>query len=397
TRSPAKVQEAIDLYDGEIRQADNAVGELLEQLRKSRLLKNTIVIITADHGEELEDHGRFGHGQTLLSEVTHVPLLIAGPGIPPGRRTGLASLLDVTPTILDYLNIDTTATFDGTTIVPTLADGSVTVPARDLLFHLDYQDAAKVGGQIVKIPRAGLALQSDMQKFVINKNPYQQALFDLTTDPGERRDRLSQKPQIVATLANRLADMYNAFSHRRAQRVTVVASNETRRAVLALGYLSGADQAEPRNIPPGIQSAGTDGSGALGWMGAVHGCVTTNDPDDESQLLKGWSYAEKEGRWTEQEATAVVAADDRADLHLTIAGINHRPDSYTLTIAVDGTAVIREKPAPGPFRLTGAVPPSIKGGRHVITISTDSAFQPSLHGSGDTRRLGVFVNSICIN
>ena len=397
-RPQEKVQEAIDLYDGEIRQTDNALADLFAALKKSLLLKNTLIIITADHGEELQDHGRFGHGQTLLNEVTRVPLIISGPGIPAGRREGQASLMDIAPTVLDYLNIDMPdRTFDGTSIVPALANPSTEIPQRDLLFHLDYQDASKVGGHVVKIARAGLALMADMQKFVINKSPYQQALFDLRADPGERFDRTNQKPQLATALAGRLADQYNAYSHRRAQRATVIASNETRRAVLALGYLSGADSSEPRNIPPGIHAAPVDSSGALGWIGSVSGCVNTIDPENESQLLKGWSYAEQEGRWTEQEATAVVSADERPQLQLVITGINHRPDPVALTISLDGAVVTKQTPARGPVRIAAPLPPGVRAGRHTVTIATDTFYQPSAHGQGDTRRLGFYVSSICVN
>lgn len=397
-RPPDQVQKAIDLYDGEIRQTDNAIAELIGALKKSLLLRNTLVIVTADHGEELQDHGRFGHGQTLLGEVTRVPMIISGPGIPPGTRTGLASLMDIAPTVLDYLNIDTPdGTFDGTSIVPTLANRSTAVPERDLLFHLDYQDAPKVGDHVIRVGRAGLALMADMQKFVINKNPYQQALFDLRDDPRERTDRTAEKPGIATDLAKRLADEYNAYSHRRAQRVTAVASNETIRSVRALGYLSGPDSTEPRNIPPGIRPASADSSGTLGWIGAVSGCINTADSEHDDQLLKGWSYPEPDGRWTEQEATAIVSTEQPAQQQLVVTGINHRPDPYTLTISFDGaTVATAPHPARGPVRIAAALPAGVKAGQHVVKISTDSAYQPSAHGQGDTRRLGFYVSSICV-
>jgi len=398
TDRPAEVvQRAIDLYDGEIRQTDTALQKVFGALHRAHLLKNTLVIVTADHGEELNDHRRFGHGQTLFGEVTRVPLIIRGPGIPSGRRTGQASLLDITPTILGYLRIPAPAGgFDGTSLVPTLANPSIVIPARDMLFHLDYQDASKVGGQIIKVPRAALAFITDMQKFVINKNPYQLSLFDLRTDPGERRDRTGEKPQLATDLAGRIAETYNEYSHRRAQRATVVASNETRRAVLALGYLSGADQSEPRNIPPGIHAASIDSSGALGWLGTAAACANTTDPDDEKQLLKGWSFAEHDGRWTQQQATAIVATEDKPGQQLTVTGINHRPDPFTVTVSFDGAVVASAKPARGPLRLTGKLPPGVQAGRHTVTIATDSFYQPSAHGQGDTRRLGIYVSSICV-
>jgi len=178
--------------------------------------------------------------------------------------------------------------------------------------------------------------------------------------------------------------------------VTIVASSETQRAVFALGYLSGAGQTEPRTIPPGISPASADGSGGLGWTGAVQGCLDTTDLNHDNQLLNGWSYAESDGRWTEQSATAVIATEDRSDQHLSVTGINHRPDAFTMTIGIDGTPLTRQKLAAGPFRVAVALPPTVKSGRHTVAIATDSAYQPSTHGQGDTRRLGVYVSTICV-
>lgn len=71
-----------DVYDASVASCDRYVGELLSELESLGLDDRTIVIFTADHGEELLDHGRYGHGQSLFEEVVHVPLIVAGPGIP---------------------------------------------------------------------------------------------------------------------------------------------------------------------------------------------------------------------------------------------------------------------------------------------------------------------------
>src|SRR5262249_50197242 len=72
SRPPDVVQNAMDLSDGAIRDSDNAVANLLDSLSAAGLLTNTLTVVTADHGEEFEDHGRMGHGQTLYQEVVHV-------------------------------------------------------------------------------------------------------------------------------------------------------------------------------------------------------------------------------------------------------------------------------------------------------------------------------------
>ena len=88
----------LDQYDGEILYADHHVGRLLKGLEAQGLLKNSLVIVTADHGEEFYDHGGIGHGRTAYEEVLRVPLLMRWPGrIPAGAtctRSGRADRHD---------------------------------------------------------------------------------------------------------------------------------------------------------------------------------------------------------------------------------------------------------------------------------------------------------------
>ena len=80
------LRELRRLYDSEIRFTDGHIGRLLEQLRESGAWEDTLIIVTADHGEEFLDHGQFGHAKSLYEELVGVPLLIKAParlGIPP--------------------------------------------------------------------------------------------------------------------------------------------------------------------------------------------------------------------------------------------------------------------------------------------------------------------------
>ncbi|MBO85498.1 MAG: hypothetical protein CL927_09075 [Deltaproteobacteria bacterium] len=74
------------LYDEEILAADRALGELIDGLKDRRRLDNTLLVITADHGEEFWEHGKFEHGHDLWSELTRVPLVVHGPGLPKTGR-----------------------------------------------------------------------------------------------------------------------------------------------------------------------------------------------------------------------------------------------------------------------------------------------------------------------
>src|SRR5678809_755435 len=80
-REPPGLQEFALAYDQEARYTDDHVGPFLAHLAKLGLGDQSIVIITADHGEEFGEHGSMGHGRTLHQEVLRVPLVIAAPGL----------------------------------------------------------------------------------------------------------------------------------------------------------------------------------------------------------------------------------------------------------------------------------------------------------------------------
>jgi len=102
-------------YDASIAFVDAQVGGLLDDLEASGVLDDTIVIITADHGEEFKEHGVMTHGNSLYSPSLHVPLVVIGPGIPAGRRIDPAvSVRDIAATIDDLTA--THAGFPGSTL-----------------------------------------------------------------------------------------------------------------------------------------------------------------------------------------------------------------------------------------------------------------------------------------
>jgi arylsulfatase A-like enzyme len=97
---------AVDLYDGAVRGADRVVGQLLEQLRQRGLEDEVLVVVTADHGEFLGEHGLWGHVHGLYEPVLAVPLVLAGPGQPRGVcHPATARLIDVAPTVLEAAGV----------------------------------------------------------------------------------------------------------------------------------------------------------------------------------------------------------------------------------------------------------------------------------------------------
>ena len=101
----ADVHELFRLYDSEIAFTDAEIGRLLQRIEHSVGLDNTMIIFTADHGEEFLDHGRWGHTTRLYDEVVRVPLLIHYPDGHVGRVATPVGLTDVAPTVLAALNL----------------------------------------------------------------------------------------------------------------------------------------------------------------------------------------------------------------------------------------------------------------------------------------------------
>lgn len=114
----------IDLYDGEIRYTDDLIAEVVAALERNGVADDTVIMVTSDHGEQLGQHGIYGHGM-LHEAVVQVPLIIWGPGfVPQGKLIqGYAQHADIAPTILDLLGADQghLPRFDGQSLRPIMA------------------------------------------------------------------------------------------------------------------------------------------------------------------------------------------------------------------------------------------------------------------------------------
>lgn len=130
---PWNRQHYIDLYDGETAFADNELSVLFAHLRSTGVAENTIILILADHGEEFNEHGAVFHGHSFFQEVIHVPLMIAGPGIPAGIVDSTwVGLFDVTPTILGLSGIPVPEHMEGVDLFTANQHPGRAIPASGL-------------------------------------------------------------------------------------------------------------------------------------------------------------------------------------------------------------------------------------------------------------------------
>jgi arylsulfatase A-like enzyme/Flp pilus assembly protein TadD len=121
---PYKTQYAKDPYGGEVAYTDHEVGRLLSWLSESELGGKTLVLIMADHGESLGEHGEYTHGVFLYDSTVHIPLLVAGPGVPRGRVvTQQVRSIDILPTITDFLGLAPGSMAQGVSLKPAIVEG----------------------------------------------------------------------------------------------------------------------------------------------------------------------------------------------------------------------------------------------------------------------------------
>ncbi len=122
--TPEEKKRVLAIYDSTVSYNDQALGKLLAALKEKNLRDETLIVVTADHGEELWDHGRAGHGSTIRQELVAVPLLIH---YPPLFGKGVVvkqgvDTLSIMPTLLDALGVPIPETVQGESLLP-LAQG----------------------------------------------------------------------------------------------------------------------------------------------------------------------------------------------------------------------------------------------------------------------------------
>ncbi len=396
-RSPQLLARARDLYDGEIRQADDGLRELVGQLARRGLMKNTVLVVTADHGEELEEHGRMSHGQTVYQEVLQVPLVIHTPGaVPAGRRPGRASLIDVVPTLLDLLGMplpDGDASLDGVSLAGRLTGSGRQAPDdRTFLAHLDYIDGT------------GLSLTRGRHKLVLGKNPYRKELFDLAADPGERHNLLGRPEAgaVFSQLSGELARLYDGYARQSLERSDGNLDPVLAQRLAALGYSSSGRSRAQRVVPRRIEPADPYPNGRLGWAnpGSVANCIQMGKPDANPSFLAGWYEPEGPGRWSAQDGTLVLTAPGASPLtarpDLLVSGINFRPAPVRVTLSVNHHAVLETELQVGPFHLSAPLTGVPLDDLDLVEIATDSAFVPSRAGLPDQRSLGLYLTDVCL-
>jgi choline-sulfatase len=220
-------------YRGEISYVDSLLQRLLAFLDAGGLSGSTVLVVTADHGESLGEHGEDTHGLFLYQSTLHVPLLIRAPAIRQGQRVGaLVRTIDIAPTALELLGVEAPSTFEGVSFVSTageLKTQDVEAYAETFVPRLYYgwselRSLRRRNWKLVVAPRS--------------------ELYDLGSDPGELRNRIADPEE----------------------------QNLARGLLAKVAALPGSESVHPESVDPGTLAS----LRALGYLG---GSAATPAPE----------------------------------------------------------------------------------------------------------------------
>ncbi len=191
-------------YLSQVRYLDAEIGSLLAELDKKGHLKGTLVVVTADHGEEFLDHGEIQHPCLCYDTLIHVPLLLAGPGMPAGLELeGQLELVDLFPTLLSLLGLATSAERDS------FLDGqdfSRSWPrTKSQGKEYVYSVSAFWGGHWI------YGIRSQEWKLIVNTDArVSPELYHLPEDQKEKHNVYRDYPAVAAELRRRLEEKINS-------------------------------------------------------------------------------------------------------------------------------------------------------------------------------------------
>jgi arylsulfatase A-like enzyme len=219
---PVDVRRAYgDRYECGIAYVDAQIGRLLDALARRRVLSTTAIVVAGDHGESLGEHGENEHGIFLYDSTLRVPLILSAPGVGPRRVAGVASLVDVLPTVLHLLGVGVRTSLDGVSLVPALTHGRV--PERAVYGESMY--AARFGWGALRMVRDGRF------KYIGAPTP---ELYDLQRDPAEQQNLAHEHLATASALERVLIRMnWDASPARDA----VPLPSDRLEALKALGYV----------------------------------------------------------------------------------------------------------------------------------------------------------------
>ncbi len=257
------IEQRKALYDGDIRRADDFFGRLVEQLNSLDLLSNTIVVVMSDHGEDFYDHfseedkirrkfnekvpqiSTVDHGHSVYDEIINVPVIFYRPGLQPKRSVieNQVRVIDVMPTILDYLGISYDGPLQGISLRGLIETGERSADPPVLSEFTEFGPEQKS----VRMNGYKYIYTANPAKNAVYPNIPRYALFDLRKDPEEKNNIYAQNKD--------LAEKYHK----------ILEETEEESRAIRNGFLQGAQPAEKEKAAELPQDV-VDSLKALGYI-----------------------------------------------------------------------------------------------------------------------------------
>ena len=219
--APPEYRAGRQPYDAEVAYTDAMLGQLLDRLRGGRALDRTVIVVTADHGESLGDHGETTHGLFAYESTLAVPLIVSGSGVGAAVVDAPVSHADILPTVVDLLGVTPPAGVDGVS--------AVALPAGERPIHLEALEANLTRGWA---PLTGVVAGD--WKYLELPLP---ELYNLRSDPGEATNLVDRETARRDTMRRALAQLATAPA---AAALPATVGEDTAARLRSLGYSSSA-------------------------------------------------------------------------------------------------------------------------------------------------------------
>ncbi|MFQ6104701.1 MAG: sulfatase [Candidatus Glassbacteria bacterium] len=229
-----ELQHLVNLYDASIKYVDDRLGALFQKLEELGIYDDLMIIITSDHGEEFGEHRHTFHGHALYNELIHIPLIVKFPG---GEYAGtevetVFGLIDLVPTILEYLGLETRSWMRGRSAMSAIRGESI----EDLHAYSDL-----LNNEVLKF-----SLRTNRHHLIyetiasgLKKEEYGNfMLFDIVNDPAEQLDIAAWDSEIFNSLKEELRLMMFQMMPAKLERLEEVKMRvDLKKRLRAMGYV----------------------------------------------------------------------------------------------------------------------------------------------------------------
>lgn len=245
TLNPDEIEALKALYDAEISYVDQKIGELFEFMKREGIYDDTMIILTADHGEHFGEHNLYSHVASLYEPILHIPLMIKYPGRSNNgkRMSGLVQLVDVFPTVIDVLGLDQQLSKEGQGLSLTRAGSSdlfhefiiAEWEGRIPSFILNRVEDPESSQVVQRFKDPMVMIRQGDHKY-IKSDSGKEELYDMERDKDERFNKITEEKVVAEELRKKLStwqSMNRKIEHEKQSAVDEL----TKKNLESLGYM----------------------------------------------------------------------------------------------------------------------------------------------------------------